>query len=81
MIYDVEQQVANLESDTKNANVIKEMILKQLLNDNHIAETVYSEYSTHWNIIITKRSWFKQLFALKKIKDDWVYSYIKLFNY
>lgn len=78
MIFDVEQQLAELEGDTKNANMVKEMVLQQLLKDNHIAETVYSEYSTYWNIIITKRSWFNKLFALKKIKDSWVYNYIKL---
>lgn len=78
MIADIERQLIDLERDTQNANTVKDMVIAQLLKDGHIADTVASEYSIYWNIILTKYSWFTKLFKEKNIKDSWAYNYIKL---
>lgn len=70
---DIEQ--VNLESNTKNANLVKELVLVTLLNNKDITEEAYNKYITTHEVIILKRGWFKSL--MSKNNDAWVYKIIE----
>ena len=57
-----------LESYTNNANKVKDAVLDRLLKDKIINDAYAQEYSEKWQIIIFKRSWFKQW--MDKFSED-----------
>jgi len=68
----------DLENETRDANTVKGVVLKQLLDDGHISQTIFDEYCIHWNVIILKRSWFKLWYQKIGKADSYFYQYIKL---
>ena len=70
----LDSNLVNIEADTKDANVVKDMVLKQLKKDKLISEDEYNTYSIDWHILIYKSSWFKKL----NPKDpQWFYKFLK----
>ncbi len=70
----------DLENWVKNANYAKEAILMQLLKDNILTNEQYDLYSTDYNIILIKESWFKKYFSklINKDTNSWIYKVIKM---
>ena len=66
----------DLTSETKNANMVKDILLQKLLEDEVITEDQHNIYSKNWHIIIVKKNWFQKL-TDKDNKDVW---YFKLVN-
>ena len=72
----MEDMLLNIESNTKNANMVKNMVLGRLLYDEIISEEEQKDYETNWQMILIKKSWFSKL--VSKDKNPWVY---KLVNF
>ena len=70
--------MTTIDDETKDANTVKSLVLKQLLKDGHINQAIYDEYLVYWNVIILKRGWFKFWFEKIGKADNYFYKYIKL---
>ena len=72
--------LVNIKSAYINSNVVKEVVLNQLLNDEAITDEQHAEYYADWHIIILKKSWLKKWSdrVLKGDKDTYIYQYVKL---
>jgi len=68
---------ADIDSYSQNAEIVKQLVLDRLLMDEVISEDVHDKYSSNWNIILVKKSWFK-VWAKKFDKSDgWYYKFVK----
>lgn len=74
----VDNYLISLEEDTQNANVVREIVLRQLLADGHISEDLYRQYVEDWQVIILKYNWFKTLVKTVQGEKGWFYYYTKL---
>ncbi len=74
----IEGQLISIEGDIQNANVVKDMILRQLGQDKVITDAQYEEYSENWRVLIYKKSWFHKIKA--KDGNGWMYKFIKIEN-
>jgi len=71
-------QQAQLCEDTVNANKVKDLVLKTLLNNKVISEDIALSYAENWQIIIIKNNWFESWCKkFNKTKDVWSYKYLK----
>jgi hypothetical protein len=69
-----------IQSQTVNANGIKEIVLNRLLEDKIINEEVAAEYAEKWQVIVIKKSWFLQWmekFSNDGTKDDYLYKFVR----
>lgn len=68
-----------IEENTKNANLVKEIVLESLAKHDVITQEVATEYSEKWNIVILKRSWFEKWFKTfhPNGKDGYIYKFLK----
>ena len=75
----VDSYLLSIEGNTQNANSIKEMVIRRLLNDKAITEEKAKEYTEKWQIIIIKCGWFERwLKTLSGRKtDDYIYKYVR----
>ena len=79
----IDEQILNLEQDTKNANILKEIVVRQLLDDKVITEEQADEYVTKWQIIIVKYGWFERWFKSlnsNKLQSAYTYKYVRFQN-
>lgn len=58
--------ILDLDTNVKNANTIKELVLDKLYNDKVITKEVHTKYKDKYQIILFKKSWFKSLFSQEK---------------
>jgi len=58
----IDSQLVEMESLTKDANAAKELTIQRLLKDGLITEEKAKEYYEKWQIIVIKRSWFQRWF-------------------
>lgn len=65
----IDNQLLDLEQDTKNANKIKELVVGNLIKQGLISEEDGSDYAERFQVIIYKGSWFERFFN-KYIKND-----------
>lgn len=70
----------NMDSNVKNADTIRNIVLEQLKNDGAISNDVYEEYSTSWNIVIVKGAWYQKWFDKNKLNSDGYYYKFVKFN-
>ena len=75
----IDAMILDFESITKNADIVKVIILDRLLKDKIISKKDYDEYSTNWNVICIKDSWFKKWKNkfFKDEKDGYRYHFVK----
>jgi len=76
----VDRIVLEIDQYVENGNLVKDMVLDQLLKDGAITQEQHEEYSIRRQVIVFKHSWFKRW--MKKLqpdsKDDtWSYRYVK----
>ena len=71
----MDNELLNLEINTKNGNTIKELVLDRLLIDKVITEEQFTLYNENYQVICIKKSWFKRLF--KNANDSWQYIMVK----
>jgi len=77
----MDQQQIELEENTRNAEVIKEMIISTLFQNEKISEATVKEYMEDWQIVLIKSNWFKRwTTTFKKKKDSWYYKFVKFEN-
>lgn len=70
--------VINIEENIKNANQVKELVLYRLVRDGIITEELYEKYTTSWNIIIVKKSWFAKWWdKVISGNDGYVYKFVQ----
>lgn len=78
----IDSTLVEIDSITMNANIVKDLVLGQLLIDKLITPEQASDYQTKWQVIVIKKSWFKSWvdkFGKKDI-DAYVYKYVKFEN-
>jgi hypothetical protein len=68
---EIDSMLVQIPDYTKNANLVKEIVLSKLYEDKIIDETILNSYLDKQVIIINK-SWFKRLFSI----DGWFYRYV-----
>ena len=71
-------QLVELPSVTENGNKVKNLVIQQLHKDGVITQEQWEEYTTSWNIILIKPSWF-QRWKSKYFpnSNDYMYQYVK----
>lgn len=75
----VEGVLLSLPSNTVNANMVKDSVIRRLWKDGAITEEQADEYSESWGVIIIKNGWFKTwVKKFTKDADTWEYRFIKL---
>ena len=65
----IDNQLLNIESDTKNANQIKDLVVISLIKQGLISEEDGTAYAERFQVLIYKGSWFKRFFD-KFVKND-----------
>lgn len=69
----------DINSETINANVIKNIVLGQLAADKIITNDEANIYGQNWQILIVKKTWFtKMISKAKSSTEDWFYKYVPL---
>lgn len=64
-----------------NANVVKDLVLTQLMIDGKISPEDREEYTTNWGVITLKKNWFNKWFDTfykTKHDDDYIFKFFKL---
>ena len=65
----LDNQLLDLEQDTKNANKVKDLVIISLIKKGYISEEDGSDYAERFQVIIYKGSWFERFFN-KFVKND-----------
>lgn len=75
----IETVQLEIDNYTKNANVVKGMVIKRMLLDGILTPEKADEYMTKWQVIVFKKSWFKQWVDKfsKNEPDGWGYNFVK----
>ena len=55
----LDSQLVDIESDIKNAQAIKDTVLNVLCKNNNISDEDWEMYRTDYQIIIIKKSWWR----------------------
>lgn len=64
----LDNQLLDLEQDTKNANKIKDLVIVSLIKKGFISEEDGTDYAERFQVLIYKGSWFERFFN-KYIKN------------
>ena len=74
----VDGMLLQLESETQNANIVKEIVLDELINQSLITEEQAKEFNEKWQVIIVKNSWFTSwMKKFKRSESDWSYKIVQ----
>ena len=65
----IDEQSLKIESDIKNANKVKDIVVNSLIKEGLISEDDGMDYVERFQVLIYKGSWFKRFFD-KYIKND-----------
>jgi hypothetical protein len=65
----IDEQGLTIESDIKNANKVKDIVVNSLIKEGLISEDDGMDYVERFQVLIYKGSWFKRFFD-KYIKND-----------
>ena len=65
----IDNQLLDLEQDTKNANKVKDLVIVSLIKKGFISEEDGSDYAERFQVLIYKGSWFERFFN-KFVKND-----------
>ena len=79
----IDNQIINLEQDTKNANKIKELVVGSLIKQGLISEEDGMDYVERVNVMIYKGSWFERFFnkfvkSNKNSIDGYFYTVVEM---
>ena len=76
---EVDSMLLEIDSEIKNSNIVKDIVLARLADDGVIPKEVFETYSEKWQIIVVKKSWFRKWmdkFAKDK-EDAYIYKYVR----
>lgn len=74
----IDKYMLDIDSNTKNANMIKDMVLDRLRTDGLITKEQATEYMNKWQMILIKASWFKRwMNAFNREQDGYYYKLVK----
>ena len=65
----IDNQIINLEQDTRNANKVKELVVGNLIKQGLISEEDGMDYVERVNVMIYKGSWFERFYN-KFVKNN-----------
>ena len=65
----IDEQSLTIESDIKNANKVKDIVVDSLIKQGLISQDDGMDYVERFQVLIYKGSWFKRFFD-KYIKND-----------
>lgn len=71
--------INEIDSYTKNGNIVKDTILDKLLLDKFINEEQHKEIADNYHVVIVKRSWLGSWFErlYKGTNDGYIYKFVK----
>lgn len=75
----IDTMTLQAEDHVKNANIVKDIVLGQLLEDKIITKEQADKYADDYQIIIVKPSWFQRWAEKVNISDTmgYIYKYVK----
>lgn len=74
----IDQQLLEIEDNTRNANTVKELVIGRLLTDKVITEDQAREYTEKWQVIVIKTNWFERwMNAFNKEKGSYRLKFVK----
>jgi len=76
----IDGNLVNMPNDIKNAQQIKDLVLKKLTEEGIITTTQRDEYTKDYQILIIKKSWWsnwKTIFNTNN-EDGWYYRLVKI---
>jgi len=78
----IDNVLLEMESETQNAQTIKELVLSRLYQDDVITDEQFDKYASEMQIIVVKAGWFKRWFDKfrKNDKDGYIYKYVNFEN-
>ena len=76
---EIEALQLEIDSYTKNANVVKELVIQRMLLDGVLTPEKAEEYGSKWQVIVFKKNWFKHWVDVfsKKEPSGWGYKFVK----
>lgn len=78
---ELEGMLINLPESTVDANLIRDIVMKQLLADKIVTEEQFNHYLQDWQIVLFKTSWFKhwanKMFSKEEDRNVWRYKFVK----
>ena len=76
----IDSMLIEMENTVTNANGVRDLVLDRLMKDGVINEEQHQLYTTSWQVIVIKPSWFKNLLNKFGNKDQsaYIYKFIKL---
>lgn len=75
----IDSNLVSLEADIQNANIVKEIVVGQMLKDKIITEEQARTYTEKWQIIVFKRGWFTRWLEIfkKGESSDYAYKFVQ----
>jgi len=74
----IDGMLLEIENYTKNAEIVKNMVINRLVKDKIITKKQGETYVNGLDISLIKRSWFQKF--LSGEKDSWVYRFLEWNN-
>lgn len=71
---EIDQELYNMSSTIKNAEVVKALVINRLYSEKVISEEIAIKYREEYGVIVIKESWYKTIFS----ENKWIYKFIKL---
>lgn len=75
----IDSVLIEIESLSKNANVVKNTVMDRLVKDKVITEEQARHYTNNWQVIIVKPAWYESWFKKfgKKDGEAYEFKYVK----
>lgn len=68
----------NLESETLNANMVKDLVVQELVTQQLVTQAQCDDFCQRWQVIIIKNGWFKSwVNKFKKTPEMWSYKIVR----
>lgn len=76
----IDSMLINLESDSKNANMVYGITINALVNEGYLTHEQATKILKSYAIIILKPSWFHKLLNKLLGEEGWKYQLVKMVN-
>lgn len=72
----IDSMLLELEDYIQNANVVKAVILNELVTAEKITVEDAANYNNNWQVIVVKPSWFKRI--IDNTPNNYYYQFVKI---
>jgi hypothetical protein len=79
---DIDSQILSLEQDTKNYNVVKEVVINQLIQEGLLSDEDGEDFINRCQVVVVKNGWFKTWCTkLGFNKDDYSIRILEMYKH